>query len=158
ALCHNKLNKVVVMIKILTTSILFLLVSACSSFQKYPVENLGDLSTKDIEIEVSHFNSGNRYTNYYLGVSIKNKTDNELFFDSSEFELIDTESGISYYSISRDLSELKLNNYSLSVITSTKLKPNRKVDGYILFPTGYEKANANGLDLLFKGKKVNLSL
>jgi len=121
------------------------------------VKSIGDLSTKDIEIEINYLNSGNKHTNYYLGISIKNKTDSDFFFDSASFELIDVESGISYYSISRDLSELKLNNYSLNVITSTTLKPNRKIDGYILFPVGYGEAKAKDLELFYEGNKVNVS-
>ena len=143
--------------KLFTVSIFALLISACSSFHQYPVENLGNLSTKNLEVEINHFNSGDRYTNYYLGVSIKNKTNTEFFFDSADFELIDSDSGTSYYSISRDLSELKLNHYSLSVLTSTKIKPNRKIDGYILFPTGFDKAKAENLELVYKGNKINLS-
>lgn len=143
--------------KFFTVSIFSLLISACSSFHQYPVENIGNLNTKDLEVEINHFNSGHRYTNYYLGVSIKNKTNAEFFFDTANFELIDSDSGTSYYSISRDLSELKLNHYSLSVLTSTKIKPNRKIDGYILFPTGYDKAKAENLELLYEGNKINLS-
>lgn len=143
--------------KILIITVLAFALSACSSFHLYSVENVNVINTDSIEINFSRINSGNRYTNYYFHLSIENKTDKELFFDSADLELIDAGSGTSHYSISRDLSELKLTNYDLNIITATKLKPNRKIEGYILFPTAYDKARAEKLNLLYMGKSLSLS-
>ncbi|MEY8214556.1 MAG: DUF4352 domain-containing protein [Colwellia sp.] len=110
--------------------------------------------TPELKINVEKFGSGGAGTNYFLSLNVENLTSKETKFDSSELELINKDTGISYYSISRDLTELKLNYSSLHIITSTTLKPNRKISGYVLFPTARGKADADELELIYQDRKI----
>ena len=130
------------------------LMIGCSN-TAYHSEGLNSFETESIKIEVERFNSGIGNTDYYLHIIVQNLTNTELFFDTADLELVNPTTGISYYSISRDLSKIKLNSNGMNLLTSTKLMPNRKIMGYVLFPTGSNNAKAESLELFYSNKKLS---
>ncbi len=127
--------------------------ASCSANKVYKIPESLVIDGDDIKLEIVSLVSGSRDTNYILSVGITNKTDKITNFDSSDIELIDTVSGVSMYSISKNSSEISLSFYSTNIITATDISPHRKISGYILFPTGYEKAGSDELKILYNNKE-----
>jgi hypothetical protein len=80
----------------------------------------------------------------------------EITFDSGELELVDLDSGISYYSISKDKESVSLPKGYERTITRSTLKAGRAISGLLYFVTGRGEAHAKQLKLIYKGVELVL--
>jgi len=86
-------------------------------------------------------------TDYLMSVQVENVSQSEHVFDTGQLELKDLDTGISYFSVSKDKETESLTGSRANTLTKISLKPGQKTEGVLWFPTPSGKATAKKLEL-----------
>ena len=93
---------------------------------------------------------------YYVTIKLTNLKSEEQLFDSGEMELVDTATGISYFSIAKDNASVTIPAHMNTVILKRSLPAGAATTGMIWFKTQIGEANAAKLLLKYGGSSVEL--
>ena len=113
------------------------------------------LKSGPFELELIDLRTGVNDTNYYVEVTLRNAGNAAATFDSGEVEILDTETGITYFSVSKDKADVSISGWS-NVLTRISLEPGQATQGGILFQTPVRKATASSLKLIYNDSVVAL--
>lgn len=91
--------------------------------------------------------TGENNKDYLFAVTVENVSGQEATLDSGELDLNDLETGITYFSISKDTTSVTLSQQRSDVITRRTLKPGQKIEGRFWFQTPAGKATAKRFEL-----------
>ena len=97
-----------------------------------------------------------RATDYLMLVQVKNISQADQLFDTGELELKDLDTGISYFSVSKDKDSVTVPSSRANTLTKVTLEPAQKIEGVLWFPTPDGKATANKLELRLHNQAVLL--
>lgn len=131
------------------------IVNGCSSLygRDYKPITSNMLINKPLEIETSIIASGTLETNYYAYITVKNIGSEEVLFDTGDVTLTDKDTGISYFSVSKNSDSVSAPIGQIPLIKNT-LAPGQKIKGFILFPTQSGDAGAKSITLQYGSNQI----
>lgn len=138
--------------KRLTTLLLLIMTTVGFSSSIYGYEMEADTDTLQIgpfQITIDSMRSGGYCKDYVMHIVIRNTSDTVQYFNTDFIELVDKESGFTYYSISKDKESISVPSSMTGIITRASIKPNRAIPGYIWFVTPQGKADNKTKELYY---------
>ena len=126
-------------------------------FGSYSFDKEKSLKYNKIQVIIDDIQTGGQYTNYFLNVKIKNTGSKEAVFDSGILELVDPDSGLTFYSISKDKSSISVPVQMSNLITTASLKPDRMIAGMLWFTTQPRAANCKKLRLYYGDQFIDFT-
>ncbi len=125
-------------------------------YHRYNCKNGKILTNNGFQIIIDDVKSGGLSTNYFMDIKIRNVGNSKRFFDSGELELVNSKSGLTFYSVSKDKSSISVPVGMANLITKTAINPGRMIAGMLWFTTPAHKADARELTMYYGEKSINL--
>lgn len=148
------MNRVLGVIVVTAFSSCFPTLAERAQVQNYRVSTPAVLTSDPFVLEIGSVHSGAFAKNILVEVVLRNPSDKEAQFDSSELELLDVARGISYYSFSKDRTVI--GEAATDGISKVHLPPKRAIEGHLLFVTPPGKAIGDSYELRLGEAKVLL--
>jgi len=124
---------------------------------KYSYPRTQTLRNDKFEISLTMVYSGNQRMNYYVFMRVKNISEEKAVFNSEELELLEPNSGLSFYSVSKDKETVETSGMYSDLITNMTLKPGRMTEGFVIFITRKGRATADNLELYLGKNSIKLT-
>lgn len=116
-----------------------------ANIHRYKAADPRSLSSGPFLLEIGDVYTGAEETNLFIEVVLRNTSEAEANFDSSNLEVLDDASGLSYYSFARD--KTTIGNGGSDYISTLRVGSKRAVEGRLFFITPMKKATGKKYQL-----------
>jgi hypothetical protein len=125
-------------------------------FKFYKTSPPIEIRNGDVVLRIEKMNTGAGNQNYFMKVRLANTGPKDIVFDSAELRLEDHKKNLSFFSISKDKTNVSLPPQLSDVITSATVPTQSGISGQLWFVTGPKDADAEMLTLRWGSASTDL--